>query len=117
MKISRRQLNISTAAIALSLLAGCATQERLERTTFEPDQSDPSLFKYKAIADVTSPEHTQSGEAERMQWLRAWLDENNYVGRDYEIVSRKVVKMRDQLFGKGAFSIYYDIRIKPKSLL
>ncbi len=101
------------ALMALLPAAACSVNENLERlasTEFKPISD--SVFEYRALASpVLRSEDSSGAEAERLKWLRAYLDENGYCPNGFEITERRAVQLVTGLLGTS-YNIFYGVRCK-----
>ncbi len=66
------------------------------------------VFRYEAIANVSYPLDSESGESVRMAWLGRWLSDAGYGDRKYEITSRRAFP-RSTLM--ESHDVYYTIKV------
>jgi hypothetical protein len=89
---------ICAAAVVLSLLSGCAFEEK-SRADFERHQSsilrtsyqDSAMLVFEARAGAAYPEDSETAETLRMSWLQDWLDRQGLCPDGYEIVTREPI--------------------------
>lgn len=96
--------------IVISMLAGCASMDRLPMSSFEPfaNNSGQVMFRFRAnTASIAYPTDTKEGEDVRISWLEEYLKLNNLCLQGYEIIERKVV-VRTETFAGPAHTIYYS---------
>ena len=94
---------ICAAAVVLSLLSGCAFEEK-SRADFERHQSsilrtsyqDSAMLVFEARAGAAYPEDSETAETLRMSWLQDWLDRQGLCPDGYEIVTRLAARRTDQ---------------------
>lgn len=94
------------------LLAGCSTIDRPAQSRFEPLPIKDGVrqFKFTAIDSIPWPHDTPEGEAERMRWLTAYLQENAMCPAGHEVTSRETSLTK---FAIGQqVTIYYQGRCK-----
>lgn len=95
-------------------LSGCASRD-FNLTKFRPSGQDEqySYYIYESFADAVYPEDSNSAEAQRIKWLKQWINENELPMDKYEIVSRKAIKKSVGLLGE-IYDIYYEVKIQKK---
>jgi hypothetical protein len=108
--------NLRTAIYILIViaLASCASIDG-QLTKFEPLRQDNGLqiYKFTTSANAIYPLKSEEAEKTRIQWLETWLIKNGLDNKNYEILSKKVVKSEEGLIGDN-YHLYYEVKTREK---
>lgn len=95
--------------LPICLLAGCATIDLYNLSTFRPDATNEG-FQFQTIADRLYPIDSDRAEALRIVELEKRLSVNGFCPEGYDIVNRRAV-LKGQ-FSDKIFDVFYTGRCR-----
>ena len=75
------------------------------------DPRDAEVLWFEVKTDSLYPESSEVAEAERMEWLQAWLDRRGLCPYGYDVVSREPID-RGEVNPYG-FNLRYRLKCRP----
>lgn len=75
--------------LSIFLLVGCSSYDRQVMTEFEP--VGPDRFRYASQYGTFYAADSPGAEAERLDWLATWLQNNAMCSGGHEVTSRRQV--------------------------
>jgi hypothetical protein len=107
------RLNMTVFMLIVMLLSACSDiyksadfeRHRYSQLSEPYDRKDVMYFDATFTAEFPDNE---AGEAKRMEWLQAWLDQRNFCAAGFDIVKRRPFELMES--NPAQHDIRYEVR-------